>query len=186
MAAIPVRGGEPDFSPETPRSTSAVPRRSQPIAPRAVSSLHRRRPRQRRGARHGRLGPWQSRGVTAEGVAFVGSRRLLSTGPGSASSSRASVPWPPTETPAPPLKRRRMAADKARRRVLPASPGPPLRGPPARFRSTASDCSAVCLSGARWRRVARLGPGGRRARGRGSVVPRCAAAEPPAGPWPVG
>ena len=35
------RGGESDFSPETARSTSAAPRRGQPIAPRPVSSLRR-------------------------------------------------------------------------------------------------------------------------------------------------
>jgi hypothetical protein len=104
----------------------------------------------------------------------------------SCASSGASATWPPTETPAPSLKRRRMAADKARPRVLPASSSPPLRGPPARFRSTASDCSAVRLTGARWRRVARPGRGGSPARVRGGVVPRCAAAEPPAGQWPVG
>jgi hypothetical protein len=61
-------GGESDFSPETARPTSAAPRRCQPIAPRPVSSLRRAAPRQRRGARRGRLGQWQSRGVTAEGV----------------------------------------------------------------------------------------------------------------------
>jgi hypothetical protein len=35
----------------------------------------------------GGLGQWQSRGVTAEGVAFIGSRRQLSTWLGSPSSS---------------------------------------------------------------------------------------------------
>jgi len=46
--------------------------------------------------------------------------------------------------------------------------------------------SAVGLTGGRWRKVARLGGGGRPARVRGGVTPDCAADEPPAGQWPVG
>src|SRR5215212_1769298 len=49
-----------------------------------------------------------------------------------------------------------------------------------------SDCSAVSLTGGRWRRVARLGAGGRPARVRAGVAPHCAAGEPLAGPLPVG
>jgi hypothetical protein len=49
-----------------------------------------------------------------------------------------------------------------------------------------SDCSAVCLNGGRWRRVARLAAGGRPARVRAGVAPHCAAGEPPGGQWPVG
>jgi hypothetical protein len=52
--------------------------------------------------------------------------------------------------------------------------------------SYSSDSSAVCLSGGRWRRVARPGGGGSPARVRGGAAPHCAAGEPPVGQWPVG
>jgi hypothetical protein len=73
-------GGESDFSPETTRSTSAAPRRGQPIAPRPVSSL--RRAAFEAAARCPSRTAWAVTiaRVTAEGVAFIGSRRLLSTG----------------------------------------------------------------------------------------------------------
>jgi hypothetical protein len=55
-----------------------------------------------------------------------------------------------------------------------------------RLASTAVTLPAACLSGGRWRRVARPGGGGRPARVRGGVALRCAAGEPPAARWQVG
>lgn len=58
-----------------------------------------------------------------------------------------------------------------------------LDGRDGRFHSARAP---VCLSGGRWRRVARPGGGGRPARVRGGVAPDYAAGEPPTGQWPVG
>jgi hypothetical protein len=64
---VPILGGESDFSPDTVRSTLAR------TATSASHGSHRRelsagrRPRQRRGARHGRPGPWQSLGIHRRG-----------------------------------------------------------------------------------------------------------------------
>jgi hypothetical protein len=58
LPATPILGGESSFSPDTVRSTFGP--HSDPGEPwlPPPRTLRRRRPRHRRGARHGRLGPW--------------------------------------------------------------------------------------------------------------------------------
>jgi hypothetical protein len=92
LPAIPILGGESDFSPDTVRSTLAP--HSDPGEPRLPRrELSAGRPRQRRGARHGRLGLWQSLGGPSSRLSLTSEAGVCSQpGLGSCSSSAAGVP----------------------------------------------------------------------------------------------
>ena len=79
--------GESGFSPDTVRPTLCPAQRPRRAMTPTARTHRRRRPRQRRGVRHGRLGRGNRSGSIAEAVAYVGSGHLPATEQGSCSSS---------------------------------------------------------------------------------------------------